>query len=381
MKRINTLLLICSLLFLAACAETENINPEMTVAEEEITAESPSEVPAVIPEPTPEPTPEWKSGIAAGYGVGILYSTADRGSVVEITGEDAKYYFISFDGRELCVEKCFVRDAAAEKPKERTAFAGFGAEIYSDPYLTGEPLEKLAVNTSLTVIDEFGDIMLVKTDATEGYIEAASVSPVWIVWTENEDTEDKGQSSAGNIYTGGTDGGDITLGTKRTGIAAPVMLVSHYEKQSDGDEFPKRGVILADGTEIYLGIVYPGDELMVLSADEKTAEIYTDIGTGTLPRWAVLLADEEPHETWTGYASYMAKLFPSWHLAGVFEDIRINTEMTVILDTGSGYFVKLSDGRYGYMEKTTVSSTYTVINNENAEVPEPAAEEWTVPVL
>jgi hypothetical protein len=54
--------------------------------------------------------------------------------------------------------------------------------------------------------------------------------------------------------------------------------------------------------------------------------------------------------------------------------------MTVVLETDNGYFIRLSDGRYGYMDKAAVSRTVTVIDNEAPAAPEPAAE-WTVPVL
>ena len=380
MKRIYVLLLTGLALTLTACAGPAADTAEPAEIEEQITFESPEPVSSASPEPTPEPTPVWQSGIAAGYGIGVLYGKADRGTEVDITGEEGACYIIHFDDTDLYVEKNLVRDIDAAGPAERTAYAWYGAEIYSGPYLTGEPLEKPVLNTVLTVLDEFGDLMLVRTAGSEGYISAALVSPVWIALPENSDSEAGGQNSSDSAYSGGADGGDIPLGIRET-AETPVLLSARYEPQSV-DTFPERGVILADGTELYLGIVYPGDELMVLSEDKNTAEIYTSRGTGTLPRWAVLLGDEEPYGSWTGYASYYAKLYESWRLAGMYEDIYLNSAMTVILETDGGFFVQLADGRYGYMKTEAVSRTVTeVYEDEEADIPEPAASEWTEPVL
>lgn len=379
MKRPLVLLLIFIALAISACANSAASSAEPADTEDQVMIASPEPVPPEEPEPTPEPTPAWERGIAAGYGIGLLYGKADRGTEVDITAELEGYYCIQYDGTELFVEKSFVRDITAGKPAERSAYSRYGAEIFPGPYLDGEPLEKPAMNTKLTVLDEFGDLMLVKTGRSEGYIDAAYVSPVWVTWQNGgSESGDSGQNS-GNAYSGGSDGGDITLGKRRTDTAVPELLSVRFEPQSS-DKLPERGVILADGTELYLGIVYPGDELMVLGAEGKKAEIYTAGGTGTLPRWAVLLGDEEPYSTWTGYAAYGARLYASYRLAGRYEDVWLNTELTVVLETDNGYFIQLSDGRYGYMDKAAVSRTVTVIDNEAPAAPEPAAE-WTVPVL
>lgn len=378
MKKTIALIPLCLLFALSACGKTYTAAEELPVKTEQVLIDLPEPTPSDEPEPTPEPTPAWESGIAAGYGIGVLYAAADRGTPVEITGEEGDYYTVLFEGTELYVEKRFVRDASEPQPEGYTAYAKNGAEIYAGPYLTGDPLEKPRMNSALTVVDAFGDLMLVRTDKAEGYIRSALVSPVWISWQTGGD---QGQNSGGgnNSAAGGTDGGDITLGGKRTPSAVPVLLSAHYEELQSGNKNAVRGVILADGTELYLGIVYPGDELMVLSAESDTVEIYTSRGTGTLPRWAVLMGDEEPYKTWKGYAYYGARLYDSFRMTGGYADVYLNTEMTVILETDGGLFVRLPDGRYGYLGKTCVTENATVIYYEEPDS-DPAAE-WTVPVL
>ena len=390
MKKICALVMLFIALALTACAgadgksaEPEDIGEQITNIEEQIKIISPEPVTSEQPEPTPDAAPLYEPGIAAGYGVGACCKTVDRGTEVDIIGEDEEYYIVLYEDTELYVEKRFIRDVNAESPKERTAYAGYGAQLFVGPYLTGEPLEKPAFNTALTILDEFGGLMIVKTKKSEGYIDAAFVSPVRVPWSDGANNSgDSGQKSGGSAYTGGTDGGDITLGNRRTETAVPILLSARYEPKS-ADKLPARGVILADGTELYLGIVYPGDELMILSAEGKTAEIYTPRGTGTLPRWAVLLGDEEPYDAWNGYASYGAKLFGSWRLTGANNDIRLNTRLTVILETDNGYFVQLSDGRYGYVDRAAVSRTMIVIenNDEDPGAAYPEVGEWTEPVL
>ena len=226
--------------------------------------------------------------------------------------------------------------------------------------------------------------MLVRTDKTEGYIRAASVSPVWISWTTDSEDRGSGNNGSSGAGIGGADGGDITLGNRMNEAALPVLLSSRREEPETGSAVrPSDGMILADGTELYLGIVYPGDELMILSADDKTAEIYSSRGTGILPRWAVLIGNEEPYSAWTGYSLYGAKMYGDYRMTGEYEEKALNTEMTVILETDNGFFIKLSDGRFGYMERSAVSRTKTVVyyNDSGSGSGDIAVEEWTVPVL
>ena len=386
MKRMIALFMICLIFALSACGEINADVEEHPNKAEQIQIEPPASKPSDVPEPLPEPDPAGEKGIAAAYGIGVLYVTAERGTHVEIIGEDEAYYIVVFDGIELYIEKCFVRDVTAGIPEERTAYAMYGAEIYPGPYLTGEPVEKLQLNSILKVLDEFGDLMLVRSDRSEGYISAALVSPVWISSSagDGNNSTESGQDSSGSAFIGGEDGGDITLGGRKTGAVVPVMLSARYEELQSGNKAPTQGMILADGTELYLGIVYPGDELMVLSAEGRITEIYTSRGTGTLPRWAVLLGDEDPYETWNGYAAYDAKLYDSYRLTGVYKGINLNTEISVILQTDDGYFVRLSDGTYGYTDRTAVSRNMTVFyesGDDSAPATEPDVGEWTDPVL
>ena len=226
--------------------------------------------------------------------------------------------------------------------------------------------------------------MIVKSDKAEGYIRSALVSRNWISVPQYGGAGSQGHNSGGSASSGGADGGDITLGVTPSRNIYPVLLSTHREYQpSDNSVSFSEGAILADGVELYLGIVYPGDELMVLSENNTTAEIYTSRGIGTLPRWAVLVGDEDPYETWNGYAGYEAKLYDSYRLAGASVDIKLNTELTVIMETDNGLFVQLPDGRFGYMAKSTVSRNMTVVYYEEPgkRADSSPVSEWTDPVL
>ena len=349
-----------------AAPQEELQEPLETPAVEKPVVTTPAPTPTPEPTPTPIPTPVWEKGIVAAYDIGILYRTAERGEIAEILGEEGNYYRIALEGRTLFVEKRFVKDAEEEIPEEKTAYARTGAEIHDTPYLTGEPLEVLKLNSPLTVIEEFGDLVLVKTETVQGYTDAARISPVRIVWS--------GGGSGGS--SGGADGGDISLGS-RSFLRPIAGLFSRRMEEEKQEVIPKQGRILADGAELYLQIVTAGDTVMVTAEEERLCTIWTGEETGTLPRWALQLEGDEPFGEWQGFAKNKAKLFENYWLTGNSEELKLNTKITVLLQTDDGYFVE-ANGRQGYMNAADVSEKQIVWSGGGSSS---GSGEWTAPVL
>ncbi len=346
-----------------ASPEEEPSEPEEAPAAE--TAAVPAPAPTPEPTPTPVPTPSWEEGTVAAYDIGVLYRTAERGEIAEIFGEEGNFYRIGLDEKTLFIEKRFIRDAGEEPQEEKTAYARTGAEFFASPYLTGEPLETLKLNTPVTVMEELGDVILVKTDTAQGYADASCFSPVRITW-----------SGGGGGGGGGADGGDIFLGNRR--FLKPVEgLAPVYTEEKTGEGFPAQGRILADGAELYLQLLTAGDSVMVTEKEEKFCTVWTGEETGTLPRWALYLEGDEAFREWQGFAKNKAKLFESYHLTGAGEELKMNAKITVLLQTDDGYYVE-ANGRQGYMAAGDISEKQIVWNGGGGSG---SGGEWTAPVL
>ena len=347
------------------------VHPESSGTEETLTVEI--ETPATPfpePEPTPEPvqTPIWEKGTVTVYDIGILYRTAARGEVAEIVGEEGDYYRIRLDDKTLFIEKRFIKDVSESIPEEKTAYALNGAECFSSPYLTGEPLETLKLNTPITVIEEFGELLLAKTDTVQGYIDASSVSSVRIVWSFSEG----GGGGEGN------DGGDISLGYRSSLRPVAGLFLNRMEEEKS-ESIPEQGRILADGAELYLQITAEGDTLMVISAEEQNCCIWTGMEIGTFPRWALRMEGDEVFSEWQGFANSNAKLFEDYRFAGSCEKLKLNTVITVLLQTDRGCYVE-ANGHRGYMKETDISQKQ-IVWSAGGESSDGSSGEWTAPVL
>lgn len=342
----------------------EPSEPVETPAVETAAVSAPAPTPE--PAPTPVPTPSWEEGIVAAYDIGVLYRTAERGEIADIFGEEGNYYRIGLDEKTLFIEKRFVRDDGEEPQEEKTAYARTGAEFFASPYLTGEPLATLKLNTPVTIIEELGDIILVKTDAAQGYADASRFSPVRITWS----------GGGGGGSGGGADGGDIFLGIRS--FLQPVEgLFPSYMEEEAAEGLPERGRILADGAELYLQLVSAGESVMVTEKEEKICTIWTGEEKGTLPRWALYLEGDEAFREWQGFAKSKAKLFENYRLAGTGEELKLNTKITVLLQTDGGYYVE-ANGRQGYMAAGDISEKQIVWSGGGGSSGE---GEWTAPVL
>ena len=341
----------------------ETPEPEESPAAETMVVTTPSPTPE--PTPAPVPTPAWEQGIVAAYDIGVLYRTAERGEITEILGEAGNYYRITLDEKTLFIEKRFVKDAEEAIPEEKTAYARTGAEVFDSPYLTGEPLEVLKLNTPITVVEEFGDLVLIKTETGQGYTDASRISPVRIVW-----------SGGGGGSSGGADGGDISLGS-RVFLRPVAGLFPARMEEEKHEALPKQGRILADGAELYLQIVTAGETVMVTAEEEKVCTIWTGEETGTLPRWALYLDGEDPFPEWQGFAKNGAKLYGDYRLAGSCEELKLNTKITVLLRTDEGFYVE-ANGRQGYMAEGDISEKQITWTGGGGSG---ESGEWTAPVL
>ena len=375
MKKAMFLMLLVLLLVLSACGSRQE-EPQPTLALKDSTQPTTEATLPAEPEETEPPAPETVPGTVKADKAAVMLTQVNRGDVLDVAGQyDDDHYVVKLDAGYGLIEKRLVRLEGEAPFQSWSGYAAYGAKLYPDYLLKGDVLEELYLNRKVTVLEDLGDVLLVQSGDTLGYIPDSQVSTYEIP----EPPKDSGS----NV---GQDGGDISLGF-RGGITL-LATVAPQEGEVTGT-----ATVLADGVPILLGWFDRNEEAALITQEgyaepkEGCYSVYLKGICGYVEKNLIAREGEEVYTPWDAYAVYGAKLYGGYDLRG--DPIlapQINTRIRVLQDLGSCYLVAV-DGREGYMAKEFVSDHFTDISggttgtDNGGSTGNTGEEEWSPPVL
>lgn len=360
MKKMMIFLLIAVLLLTAGCSAqsepTEAVVPETTIPATEAPTEPPTEAPTEAPT---EPVPECVNALVQTDNTPAILVLLSRGDMVDVVAEyDEDHWIVKVEQGYGLVEKQLLRFSGDESYAGWTGYARKDASIYANYQLTGDPLQNLALNTQVDVLDELEYCYVVQIEEATGYILKDELSPTKI-------------RSGGSKSSGGADGGDISLGF------GGIVTLSVIEQNGD---VTGQAQILADGAQVVLGY-FQTDEVLPVVAEEGFAPawegyhtVYLDGFYAYVPCNMVRLESEEPYIQWEGYSAYNSYVYDNYLLLGEGTRLSTNTKVTVLWDGGE-YLVVRVDDQIGYMSTETVGTSRFSTGGGSS------GGDWTPPVL
>lgn len=366
MKKVCLILLAMMVLMASGCgkeAPAETTVPATTVPETTV----PATTEATVPETTEEtiPVPEVVEAKAEVDGVPIVLAILSRGDTVDVVDSfDEKHYVVKLETGYGLVEKSLVRPSGEPEYETWTGYARYQTKFYDNARLTGEPLKTLSTNTPLEVLDDIGWGYVVRCEDIIGYVSKDYVSQY------------RYSGGGGGGGGGGADGGDISL---MHGYVSFLSILAPQEGTVNG-----HGTVLADGTQIVLGYFDRGEAIPVVTeagfaeGKESYHVVYLDGLYAWVSEDLVRMADEESYAEWIGYSKYNAEVFEDmWLLGDTSDRLGINTEVTVLFELESSYYVN-ANGVTGFMAKDMVSATRNAIGGGGGGG---GGGEWTPPAL
>lgn len=338
------------LLLLALCLLTAGCGK----GQEAPTTEPPASEAPTIQETEPETTapettaPKTREVQVMGDRIPVIRLLLEGGQTLEVTGYEGAYAKVTAGEEQGLVETGFLRfpDALFES---RTAYALWNAGLYPDFSCLGEPLEKLATNTKLEVLEELENCLYVQVGEQTGFVPLAQQSRY-----PYQPPADNGSGSSGSSDgSGPQDGGDITLMHPGT-----LRLLADEVKTGEAK-------VKVSGVPLVLRFCDYGDPVFVMESGTApelpgyTAILEADGTTAYIP--TAWLADAQTFTPWEGYAGNHCKLYGSYLLLGKeVSALYTNKSLTVLWDTGLTALVQV-DGERFYAASTTLRQTPLVV--------------------
>lgn len=370
--------LLCILLWLCGC---DTVPPDTTVGTiptiaptetqtSTVTTVPPATEPPVTEPPVTEPlvtdppAPETAPATALADGVVFLLCTADMGTSLEIIGEEENYYIVKLEDGCGLIEKRLVRMAGEEAYDTWTGYSYYGAGFYTNYHLLSTGMTELGTNKKVEVLEDIGDVLMVRFGDTVGFMKQKSLSRSKISTSP---------SSGGN-----TDGGDIELSA-----GGGVVLLSHFIPNSRENEVIGTGCVKVDNAEIILGWFDYGETVNLVTEESQLPQkegwsvAYLDGAWGYVRQNLIRQEGQPSPEPWDGYAKYKAAVYDNYYLAGTeIKTLSTNTVVRVLDDLGDSYLVSVGD-TVGYMAKEKVSETKNAQGGNNGG----SGGEWSDPVM
>ena len=355
------------LLLLALCLLTAGCGK----GQEAPTTEPPaSEAPATqaTEETTaPETTaPKTREVQVMGDHIPVIRLLLEGGQTLEVTGYEGTLAKVTAGEEQGLVETGFLR-FPDELFESRTAYALWNAGLYPDFSCLGEPLEKLATNTKLEVLEELENCLYVQVGEKLGFVPLAQQSPYLY-----QSPADNGSGSSGSSGgSGSKDGGDIELM-----YSGNLRLLADEVKTGEAKA-------KVSGVPLVLRFCDYGDPVSVLESGTApelpgyTAILESDGTTAYIP--TAWLADAQTFTPWEGYAGSNCKLYEDYLISGKeVKTLYTNKPLTVLWDTGLTALVQ-ADGERFYAASATLRQTPLV----TTPAPESggSSDLWTPPAL
>ncbi len=338
------------LLLLALCLLTAGCGK----GQEAPTTEPPASEAPTIQETEPETTapettaPKSREVQVMGDHIPVIRLLLEGGQTLEVTGYEGAYAKVTAGEEQGLVETGFLR--FPDEPFEgRTAYALWNAGLYPDYSCLGEPLEKLATNTKLEILEELENCLYVQVGEQTGFVPLAQQSR----YLYQAPADSGSGSSGGSGGSGSKDGGDIQLmysGTLRL-LADTVKTGEAKAKVS--------------GVPLVLRFCDYGDTVSVLESGGApelpgyTAILESDGTTAYIP--TAWLADAQTFTPWEGYAGSNCKLYEDYLISGKeVKTLYTNKPLTVLWDSGLTALVQ-ADGERFYAASATLRQTPLVV--------------------
>lgn len=132
----------------------------------------------------------------------------DRGDTVKVTEYDENTCTVYLDGVYAQLPRMFVRLEEDVPYEPWTAYARWNAEAYDNPYLTGEPAQRLKTNTEMTILEDLGYCYVAEIEDEIFCLRPERVSK-WKATSGGHSNSDGGSggSDGGSGGGGGSSGG------------------------------------------------------------------------------------------------------------------------------------------------------------------------------
>ena len=346
-----TVLILCILtatLALGCTPKKEAVKPQI----------SPSPAPA----PTATPEPESVPGKVIINGAEAVYQYFDRDASVNVVGETEDYYVIIIDENNLLVEKRLIALEDETRFEAREVYAKSNVPVYSDFYLSGEPIKTLKTNTIVKIHEKLGYCYLCEIDGLTGYISVENVSDTEIKISKprNPSSQKKPSnhnSSKGNESNSSQDGGEIELSSQFTSSkfipnSSYITLAAVQNTQT----YPTQGAILADSTPAFLRIFDRDQVVKVIDEDEDNYILLVYGQKASIARWQVRLENESAYSEWQGFAMKDTAVYDDFRLlTDPVLSPKENDKVQVLEDLSDIYLIALEDGTMGYVQKSKIS--------------------------
>lgn len=362
--------LVAAILLLAGCSkapeETTSASTQTTVTQ------APETEPATV---ATEPNSE--AGIVLVDHVPAVLTQLSRGDIVTILGEQDDCYIVDSAKGQGLLEKRLVRTADQSAYESWTGYAKYGTLLHRNYHLTDDG-GVVTTNTKVQVLEDLTWCYLVQVEDTRGYVLTDQISkqPIKSSSPNNDTGGGNGGGSSGGGTPGGQDGGDISLTDFFPNTVRAVLLSNQ-----------RTATVLVDDAELCLKYFERNDSVNVTQHTTDTCIIYLDGFYAFVPRIFVRMEQDEPYESWTGYAKWNAEVYDDYHLYGEpVKNLKTNTEVTVLDDLGYCYLVE-AEGEFGMMRPETVSKwKQTSGNSSNGSGgssggSSSGGEEWTPPKM
>lgn len=371
MKKRAAILLSILLLLTTGCARQEPVTTTEATAEP---TTQPATIPTETTAPPTVPLPQTEEAVILADHVPAVLALLSRGDTVDMVGEyDEKCYVIKMDSGYGLVEKQLLTAPGEEAYEAWTGYSYWNRNVYDNYRLTGAPIQVLATNTKIEVLDKLDNCYIVRAEDVTGFMRLEDISKNPI----QSQGSDGGGSGGGG---GGQDGGDISL--QFDGGIKFLSAITQEGKVSG------QAMVKADGTEVVLGYFEREESARILAEPGFIEEWdgYVTVAMGNLyahvPEVLVRRRDEETYAQWDGFAKYNTVFYDNFYLQGEGTRLSTNTEIHVVTDLGNCYLVIVEDV-YGYVAKEKVSET----RNATGSAPSDSGggsgggQEWSDPVL
>lgn len=366
MKKWLIILLCLLLAFMLGCQQNagdtdETTNTTLPSDTMPVTQPATTVHPTTEPVETEPPVPETVCATVLADHTAVLMTTVMRGDLLEVVGEyDAYYYTVKLGQDYGLIAKKLVRLEGAEAYKQWKGYARSNAGLYDNYHLISGNEQKQKVNTSVLVLEDLGESLLVQVGDALGYMRASDVG------------KNKIQTSSGN--SGGNDGGDISLSYQGSIVFLSIVVLQEGEVSGTA-------TVLADNAEIIYGWFDRDEKLEIIIEpgfiDEKEGwyGIFMDGLYGYVRQNLALQEGEAPFEQWQGYAKKNAPLYDNYYLSGEkIKQLSTNTKVQVITDLEFCYLVQIGED-FGYMAKDRISKTKINTSSGNT------GGDWTPPAM
>ena len=364
MKKTIAILLGLLLLLIGCAGQRQDLTTATTEGPTQAPTTQPTE--ATVPETTAPKTTETR---VMGEGIPAVWGLLDGGTAVEVTGYDGTYAKVRVDGKEGLVETRLLR-FADESFEGFSGYALWNAGLYGEFSCLGEPLETLATNAKVEVLEDLEDCYYVNYNGKTGFLPASQLSRYpYTPPAEGGSSDSSGGSSGGG---GPQDGGDISLRAVGT-----LRLLAAGEKNGaanvkvDGVPLILRFCTLGETVRVLDGETAPAGYTAVLESEGK-AYVSTD--------W---LENAQTFTPWDGYAGSNCGLYASFQLTGTPEKtIYANSKLTVLWTAGEVSLVQVDSARYYARTATLTKTPIQMTPTPEAPASEGTGEElWTPPVM